>query len=122
MNDLETSVEQLTQLILAGKTLQAMETFYADDVIMQENEDQPRKGKVTCLRHEQENLKKVTSLECKLLGQAIDLKKSKVFSEWEITFTTLTGKRMRLREVSVQQWSLRNVISEKFYYTNVSAV
>ena len=36
--DLRTNVDQLNQMILEGKILEAFEKFYADDVVMQDND------------------------------------------------------------------------------------
>ena len=45
MSDLRTNVDQLNQMILEGKTLEAFEKFYADDVVMQDNDYPARVGK-----------------------------------------------------------------------------
>ena len=37
MSDLRTNVDQLNQMILEGKILEAFDKFYADDVVMQDN-------------------------------------------------------------------------------------
>jgi hypothetical protein len=38
MKDLRTLVDELNQMILEGKILDAFEKFYADDVVMQDND------------------------------------------------------------------------------------
>ena len=45
MSDLRTTVDQLNQMILEGKTLEAFEKFYAEDVVMQDNDYPARVGK-----------------------------------------------------------------------------
>ena len=65
-------VLQLNQLIISGKTIEAMERFYAENVTMQENDDSPRVGKLVCLEHEKSMLFSVKSLKSTLLNQAID--------------------------------------------------
>ena len=45
MTDLRTNVDQLNQMILEGKTLDAFEKFYAEDVVMQDNDYPARVGK-----------------------------------------------------------------------------
>ena len=45
MSDTATLDNQLNQDILAGKAMEAFEANYADDVVMQENSDEPRRGK-----------------------------------------------------------------------------
>ncbi len=67
-----------------------METFYSNDIEMQENEDIPRKGKSVCIDTEKDNLQKVKSLESNLLNQAVDEEKNIVFSEWNFLVTTKT--------------------------------
>lgn len=114
--NLVTKISVLSQLILQGDTLKAMELFYADHVIMQENEDEPRKGKEICLEHERKNLKRVKSLESKLLRQAIDTENQNVFTEWHYIVTTNGNKQLKLTEVSIQQWENEMIVHEKFYY------
>ncbi len=45
----DTSVQeldkQLNDDVLSGKIMEAFEKYYADDVVMQENSEEPRKGK-----------------------------------------------------------------------------
>jgi hypothetical protein len=45
MKDLRTLVDELNQMILEGKILDAFEKFYADDVVMQDNDYPVRVGK-----------------------------------------------------------------------------
>ena len=45
MTDLRTLVDQLNQMILEGKILEAFEKFYDDDVLMQDNDYPVRAGK-----------------------------------------------------------------------------
>jgi ketosteroid isomerase-like protein len=75
MQEFIAAIEELNELIKTGDTLAAIKKFYADDVVMQENEENPRVGKEQCLQNERENLAKVKELNGKLLNQAIDFKK-----------------------------------------------
>ena len=113
---IEASVRHLHELITSGQTLLSMETYYAEDVEMQENEETPRAGKAACMSHEQENLKKVKHFSATLLHSAIDSEQGIAFSEWEFAIVTLSGKTTAFREVSVQQWRDGKVVREKFYY------
>ncbi|MDI9340350.1 MAG: hypothetical protein QM534_07225 [Sediminibacterium sp.] len=122
MTDLEIKTAALNNLILNGETLKAIELFYSDNVSMQENEEIPRIGKRKCWDNEQQNLKNVKELKCKLLNQAINNKENVVFSEWEITITDKKDKKIRLTEVSVQHWNKGQIEKEKFYYKGVHPV
>ena len=44
MKDLRTNVDQLNQMILEGKILDAFDKFYADDVVMKDNNYPARDG------------------------------------------------------------------------------
>jgi len=55
--------QELNNMVLSGKALEAFEQFYADDVVMQENNDEPRIGKETNRKFEQEFFSSLASLE-----------------------------------------------------------
>ena len=42
------AVEDLIAKVVGGKSLDAFDQYYADDVTMQENEQPPRVGKAAC--------------------------------------------------------------------------
>ena len=122
MNTIYKNVQQLNELITRGETIKAMELFYSQTVLMQENEEDPRVGKAFCIEHEQKNLNKVKDFELQIIHQAIDPSKNVVFTEMELRFTPLKGPRMKLREVSVQYWSNGLIEKEKFYYHSMKKV
>lgn len=119
MKSLSDCVAELTKLIQQGQTIEAMDRFYADDVTMQENQQSPRIGKAVCLEHERRMLAGVTSMQAKLLNQAINGAADVVFSEWQYAFTDLSGQRFLLTEVSVQSWRNELISTEKFYYNKI---
>ena len=45
MSDIATLDQELNQMVLNGKAMEAFEKFYADDVVMQENSNEPCVGK-----------------------------------------------------------------------------
>ena len=115
-------VAELNHLIEVGKTIVAMNRFYADEVVMQGNNETPRVSKVVCMAHEQQNLAKIQSVTAVLLNQAIDAERQIVFSEWQFTFTNLQSQRFVLEEVSVQRWQNGYVVHERFYYSTIISV
>jgi hypothetical protein len=121
-SSLPENVKFLNELIIRGDTLNAMEIFYADGVIMQDNEGEPRKGKVACIEFEKKMLRGTTSNTSRLLSQALDIENSIVFGEWEHNFTTRDNKILRLTETSVQHWKDGQIVREKFYYKEMVQV
>jgi hypothetical protein len=122
MTELKQRVNALNKLIISGDTVKAMETFYSNDIEMQENEDITRRGKAVCIDTERNNLQKVKSLECNLINQAIDDVKNIVFSEWSFLITYKDNKKYMLTEVSVQHWLDGLIAKEKFYYKSLRKV
>lgn len=122
MTEFKEKVNTLNQLIINGDTIKAMETFYSDDIEMQENEDVPRKGKSVCIDTERDNLQKVKNVESILLNQAFDEEKNVVFSEWKFLVTYKDNNKFILTEVSIQHWLDGQIAKEKFYYKNFCKV
>jgi hypothetical protein len=120
MESLHDQVQKLNEMITSGKHSEAIETFYAEDTQMQENEEEPRHGRDFCVAHERKNLAKVKSVSSRLLNQAIDNERNIVFSEWQFDFIYPNNQTYRLTEVSVQQWVNGLVQKEKFYYKEFS--
>ena len=122
MTELKEKVNALNQLIISGDTIKAMETFYSNDIEMQENEDIPRKGKSVCIDSERDNLQKVKNVESILLNQAFDEENNVVFSEWKFLVTYIDNTNFMLTEVSVQHWLEGQIVKEKFYFKNFCKV
>jgi hypothetical protein len=59
-------------LFAMAKRLKPCNLFYAEDIEMQENEEQLRKGKVFCIDHERANLSKTKTVNFTLLNQAFE--------------------------------------------------
>ncbi len=115
--DITKNVKDLTEMISAGKMLEAFDKYYADNVTMQENETAPRVGKAANRKYEEafvNGLEKVHDM--KILGVATGDNYSTVES-----FMDLTHKdwgRVARTQVAVQHWDNGKIIKEKFYYTS----
>jgi hypothetical protein len=109
-------IQAFNDLITAGNTLQAMELYYAEEVVLQENEEPPRVGKFVCMAHEKKLLSHVSGLQIKILSQGIDASNAVVLTELELQFTNASGETRRIVEVSVQHWQAGKIGKEKFYY------
>ena len=106
---------ELNQAILAGNILNAFETYYADDVVMQENDSPPFTGKSVNRKREEDFVNSVQEFhEAKLLGEAINGDTS--YSEWEYDLTFKSGIRTKLQQVAARRWKNGQVSHERFYY------
>jgi hypothetical protein len=114
-HDVKTLEDQLNQQIQSGAILEALERFYADDVIMQENTDAPKIGKETCRQAERAFLDAVEQFHgARLLGNAVNGDTS--YSEWEFDATYKGAGRIKLTQVAARRWKNGLIVHERFYY------
>ena len=106
---------QLNEMILTGRALEAFEQFYAEDVVMQENSEEPRVGKDVNRKAEEEFFAGVAEWhEGKLLASAINGDTS--FSEWYMDISFKNGARVQASQVAVRKWKNGKVVHERFFY------
>jgi hypothetical protein len=117
MGSLEKSLEKFVALVEGGQTVQAIEKYYADDVVVFENREIARTGRAACAKFEKDNLaRQPRPPRIKCRGQGVDKARGKTFTQWEIRFVSDQGRLMYLEEVAVQKWSGDEIVEERFYY------
>lgn len=115
MTDLRTNVDALNQMILEGKILEAFEQFYADDVVMQDNDYPVRAGKDVNRQYEEAFVGGLTAFRgAKVLNTIISDGIAVV--EWWMDFTHKDYGDRNYRQVAVQRWKNGKIVEEKFYY------
>ena len=107
--------DQLNAMILSGKAMEAFEQFYADDVVMQENEKPVTVGKDA---NREREIAFFSSLEAFHSGavKASAAGDDVSFGEWEMDVTFKGGSRVVMRQASVRRWKDGKIVHEKFYY------
>jgi len=113
--DLKANFEEIKTLVLQGKAMEAFEKYYAEDVVMQENETPATVGKATNRDRELDFFSKVTEFrgaEVKAVAFGEDL----IISEWFVDYTHAEWGKITHDQVSVQRWHNGKVIHERFYY------
>jgi ketosteroid isomerase-like protein len=106
---------KLNQAILAGDILNAFETYYAEDVVMHENDSQPFIGKSVNRKREEDFVNSIQDFHgARLLGEAVNGDTS--YSEWEYDVTFKSGIRTKLQQVASRRWKNGQVSHERFYY------
>lgn len=117
---LKEKVNELNSQILQGDILGAFDKYYADDVVMQDNDSEPRKGKKECRNYEEQfvnNLKEVHDVKVKSV--AVNEDDNVAMAEWLFDMTFKDGTRDTRNQVSVQKWNENGQVEwEKFYYPN----
>lgn len=115
MSNLFQNVRTFHELIERCENLEAIERFYAENLIVQENNEEPRIGKDLCLEQERKNLARVSNIVQRILATAINEQTGVVMTQMQFDFTTTRGRR-RLDEVVVQHWREGKIVHERFYY------
>jgi ketosteroid isomerase-like protein len=117
---LDERVREFVALCEAGKTLEAIERFFADDVVVFENHERARAGRAECFAYETEALSRLKEpAQLKARSWAVNEQSGVVFLEWVVRYVGDDGRPMRLEEVSVQRWSQGRIGEERFYYEGV---
>ena len=107
--------KELNEMVASGQAMEAFEKFYADDVVMQENSQDPRVGKAACRAYEEEFFGNVAEFhEGSFHGGATEGDRS--YSEWIFDVTFKDGTRMRNSQVAARKWKDGKVVHERFFY------
>lgn len=115
-NPIRERVEMLNGMILEGKIMEAMREFYADDVVMAENDNDPTVGLAANLEREQTFVDNTTWYGAEVKNVVVDGDTSMV--EWWLDFhNTLYGARLAFTQVAVQRWRDGKIYDERFYYS-----
>jgi len=117
MSDLRTNVDQLNQMILEGKILEAFDKFYADDVVMQDNNYPAREGKALNRQYEEAFVGGLTEFRgAKVVNTLISDDLAVV--EWWFDYTHKDYGVRNYTQLAVQRWKNGQIVEEKFYYNN----
>ncbi|HEV3150800.1 MAG TPA: SnoaL-like domain-containing protein [Acidobacteriaceae bacterium] len=114
-----TSVQELDKQVnddvLSGKAMEAFEKYYAEDVVMQENSEEPRRGKAANRKAEEEFFASVEAFNGgSVKASAVNGDVS--FSEWEMDVTFKGGHRVKMSQVAVRHWKNGKIVHERFFY------
>jgi ketosteroid isomerase-like protein len=115
----DTSVQeldkQLNDDVLSGKIMEAFEKYYSDDVVMQENSEEPRKGKAENRKAEEQFMASVEAFNGASV-KASAVNGDVTFSEWEMDITFKGGSRVTMSQVAVRKWKNGKIVHERFFY------
>jgi ketosteroid isomerase-like protein len=106
---------ELNRSLQDQRVLDAFETFYADEVVMQENSSEPCRGKDANRKRVIDWANAVAELHAaRLVGSAVS--GDRAYSEWEYDVTYKNGVRFKMDEIAVRVWRDGKVASERFYW------
>lgn len=117
MTSKKSLIDELNNMLLQGRTMEAFEKFYADNVVMQENANTPTVGKEANRVREE-----------KFLSDLIDFRSAKLLevaygddvtmTKWAYDYTHREWGTRNYTQISVQHWSNNHIVKEEFFYGN----
>jgi hypothetical protein len=117
MSALLEKIDDLNDLVLQGKALEAFEKYYHDEVIMQENESSPTLGKEANRQREIEFFSSIIEFRsARPLKITVGERVSMV--HWQYDYTHKDWGVRNYSQVSVQEWKDGKIIKEQFFYGN----
>lgn len=105
---------ELNEMLRQGKHLDAFEKFYAENIVMMEN-DQPFEGKEANRKREQEFFGGIQELHSASVGESA-VSGNTSFCEQAFDATFKDGNRIQMEEIAVRTWENGQVVKERFYY------
>ena len=119
MASIRENVEELNSMVLQGDILGAFDKFYADDVVMQDNETPLREGKSNCRQFEEGFVNGITEFRGAKVGNILVSEDAGVsVVEWEFDYTHKEWGVRKYTQVSIQRWKGDQIVMEKFVYSN----
>ena len=114
MTDLRTAIEDLNNLVLAGQAFDAFDKYYADDCVMQEDDQEPVHGKAANRAREEEFFNAVTEFRGAEVT-AVAVGNGVTMVEWHFDYTHAEWGDMKYDQVAVQRWRDGQIVYERFY-------
>ena len=116
MTNLERA-QDLYKMIFSGQLMDAFEKYYAEDVVMTEVGEEPRRGKEANRAYEEKFASGLAEVHgANIAAIASNEETGHVFIENSMDFTHKEWGRQNLVQVSVQTWKDGQIIDEKFYH------
>ncbi len=116
MSDIDSRDQELNDMILHGKILEAFEEFYADDLVMKEDGEE-RVGKEANREYEEQFVNALEEFHgAEIVSRAVDEANSVTLSEWHNEMTLEGVGRVDQKQVAVRTWNDDGQITEEKFY------
>ncbi len=110
---------QLIEYVRQGRIPEAIQEFYTEDAVMQENRQPPTVGRAANLAREQAFAASIERFhEVRAVSVSVD--GDQVLIEWIFDYTLRDGQRIRMEEVAQQTWRDGRIVRERFFYDSAT--
>ena len=117
MTSLFEKITDLNDLVLQGKSMEAFEKYYHEDVSMQENENSPMIGKAANRNRENEFFSSITDFRS-ASALKVTVGENITMVQWHYDYTHKDWGVRNYSQVSIQEWQDGKIIREQYVYAN----
>ncbi len=108
-------IKEYQSLLEAGKNIELISTFYDDEIVQVENNEQPVKGKSVLLEMERNNISGVYSFSQQIISLLADENTGIVMGEMRVKFHSKTKGKKIIHEAFIQKWQHEKIQYQRFY-------
>jgi hypothetical protein len=117
MNTIKERIDHVNGQIMQGNILGVFDEMYADNVVMQENSDEPRTGKPANRAYEEQFVAALEGFHgAEIRSVSVNEEAGTSSVEWMMDFSLKGMGRMVREQVAVQRWENGKIVHERFYY------
>ena len=99
----------------AGRFVEAIEGFYAENASMQDNDGPVRKGRDALVAGEKATMAAVSAIRTRPV-ETVLVDADQVVIRWVFDFTFADGRQATMDELTLQTWAGDRIAHERFYY------
>ena len=107
-------VLDLIRLVENGQMLEAIKTYYSQDVVMQENVSPPSVGFAANFAREAAFYGSLRSAKFTLVSMVIE--DDRAVLNWVFDYITGDGQQYHMDEIAIQTWRGGKIVHERFVY------
>ena len=111
-------VKDFVSYVEQVRIVEALEKFYDEDVVMQDNAGPPVVGRAANLERERAFFGAITVHQMRALSVVVD--GDRVTINWLFEYTSKDGRRYRMDQLAYQTWRGDRIVRERFYYDSAS--
>jgi ketosteroid isomerase-like protein len=113
-------VMEFVSTVVSGDHVGAIANFYHENATMQENRNEPRRGRDILMAHEARALSRVKRMHT-YPAEVVLIDGDNVAIRWTFDRISHEGPVTRLEEVALQVWKEDRILHERFFYDTASA-
>lgn len=108
-------LERFVARVESNEHDKAIAEFYTEDASIQENQEEPRKGRDKIVAREQTVLARAKSVTSECV-RPVFVNKDRVVIRWKFRFVWLDGTSTEMEEIAYQRWEGNQIAEEQFFY------